>query len=358
MRRANRGFTLVELLVVITIIAMLAGLLIPAVQSAREAGRRATCVNNQRELAGATLQYESLRQKMPGSYAAIGTAKVTVNWVVMLFPYIGRNDMYQMFQTNTVPTSHPQINLLMCPSNPVTTVGGNTSPLSYVANCGRADQGGSVNASNSTSIGLDFAENGVFLNQNTSHTAQPSTAYAGGTGYPLVTTSASNIAKWDGTVNTLLLSENLDVTSWYPFTAPGSDSEATIGMIWFGGSEAAGWSSGSPVVGLNQGAGNPQKANTITYARPSSKHPGGFVVATCDGGAKYLSQDIAYRVYCLLMSPRSNYAKDPGTANYTFNDSGAGYSTGAGNWLQAVGSNSGTPPTPPTLNPLSDADLQ
>jgi prepilin-type N-terminal cleavage/methylation domain-containing protein/prepilin-type processing-associated H-X9-DG protein len=61
----SRGFTLIELLVVIAIIAVLIALLLPAVQAAREAARRAQCINNLKQLALASLNYESSQGSMP-----------------------------------------------------------------------------------------------------------------------------------------------------------------------------------------------------------------------------------------------------------------------------------------------------
>jgi prepilin-type N-terminal cleavage/methylation domain-containing protein len=62
------GFTLVELLVVIAIIGVLVGLLLPAIQKAREAGRRATCVSNMKQIGVAMANFNDVRKYFPSAY--------------------------------------------------------------------------------------------------------------------------------------------------------------------------------------------------------------------------------------------------------------------------------------------------
>ena len=96
----EKGFTLVELLVVISIIAVLAGLLLPAVQAAREAARRAACLSNQRNVALALLHYENTRGSFPplrGSLRSDVERRFTGNrevehteltWVAFVLPFM------------------------------------------------------------------------------------------------------------------------------------------------------------------------------------------------------------------------------------------------------------------------------
>jgi prepilin-type N-terminal cleavage/methylation domain-containing protein/prepilin-type processing-associated H-X9-DG protein len=134
----RQGFTLVELLVVITIIGMLVGLLLPAVQSARESARRATCVNNQKELGSAVMQYATAKQRLPGVINTWPPTGEPYSWVTAVLPQLGRGQVWEQWRSGTL-AEWPHIGQLVCPSDQA-----NTGPaaLNYVANYDNG--GGSV----------------------------------------------------------------------------------------------------------------------------------------------------------------------------------------------------------------------
>src|SRR5262245_37939388 len=108
----RRGFTLVELLVVIAIIGVLVSLLLPAVQSAREAARRLQCQNNFKQLALALLNYHDSRRIFPpGVQFPLNTANINTspntraNWAVLSLPYLEEQNTFDQFDFS-VPTTH------------------------------------------------------------------------------------------------------------------------------------------------------------------------------------------------------------------------------------------------------------
>jgi prepilin-type N-terminal cleavage/methylation domain-containing protein/prepilin-type processing-associated H-X9-DG protein len=95
---SQRGFTLVELLVVIAIIGILIALLLPAVQSAREAARRTQCSNVLKQLGLAVHNYESAKKQLPNSTRPGGsTTAPRISGFTLILPYIEESTLYQNY---------------------------------------------------------------------------------------------------------------------------------------------------------------------------------------------------------------------------------------------------------------------
>ena len=159
LRSRRQAFTLVELLVVIAIIGILVALLLPAVQFAREAARRASCQNNLKQLALALNNFESTNRKFPSSWkptAPVGTRVDGWSAQAQLLPYMEQGNIYSFMNFDLSYTQHPlvpntsppakisamKVPVLLCPSESRTRIRFDAAgvaefaPLNYGANLG------------------------------------------------------------------------------------------------------------------------------------------------------------------------------------------------------------------------------
>lgn len=127
----SKAFTLVELLVVIAIIGVLVALLLPAVQAAREAARRCSCLNNISQLALAVHNFEFSTEHLPsGTISPEGPIRSEpegqhVSWLVQILPYVEQHNAYRLFDQSAGAYARTNsdvraltVDLFVCPSYP------------------------------------------------------------------------------------------------------------------------------------------------------------------------------------------------------------------------------------------------
>ena len=360
-RPRKKAFTLVELLVVITIIGILAALLLPAVQMAREAARRTACLNNLKNLSTAAQAFHSSKQRFPGYQEVVGRTRAT--WTVAMLAELDNQSVYDLWINHdpaVIPTEDmlPFLGFMRCPNVPRKR---GRPQNNYAANVGLAARSSATTMGTPADNGvLELAATKTYVNNRVTPIYSKVRGKANGVFTDLI---RWNFARkiWyntrqardkvtltdleDGATNTILFSERIFAGDWDQLQPVNFSSNASelicppTGIFWLYTKDAddplqqdlAVAAVLAPHMKINGDIKTPRESaryddptvfypcidptqnflNDVEWSRPSSYHRGAVMVAFADGRTQVLNEGIAYRVYQSLMAPENKKSMMP-----------------------------------------------
>jgi prepilin-type N-terminal cleavage/methylation domain-containing protein/prepilin-type processing-associated H-X9-DG protein len=317
--RPSRGFTLIELLVVIAIIAVLIALLLPAVQSAREAARRAQCVNNMKQIGLAMHNYHSTYGSLPPGES--GCCHGT--WTVFILSWAEQGPLFNAWNQSDDNTdsrsilsygapanttvSHNRIGAYSCPSDTPDSLYGVLPMYNYAVNFGNTSIAQHLNAIQDP---YNASKNLIFAGAPFANVAYPGSAgwrAPGGvfglqsiTDGTSATLAASEVVQGQGAASGVTVNGKSGLTDIRGFTIWGDASsfETTIGpnstfpdVIYQSSHCAYPYGQNPPCV-LN--------GSNMTWFGSRSRHPGGVNSLMCDGHVQFIKNTIAINIWRAL----------------------------------------------------------